>query len=220
MSIPLIFITSFTIAFSGALMPGPVLTATIHQVAKRGAWAGVLIAAGHAILEFALVVALYFGLGRLLENESLFRNVLGSVGLVGGLLLIAMALGMARYRPKPIEAEQSAAANGTWLEPVAAGIVTSLSNPYWLGWWVTVGLPLIAKSRAHALLGLAVFYAGHVLADFTWYGAVGFALAKGRAFAGGAAFKWLIRFCAVFMAAMGVYFIVSGIGFLKPPQPA
>ena len=239
MSLPIIFITAFTIAFSGALMPGPVLTATIHQVAKRGASAGMLSAVGHAILEFALVVALYFGLGRLLENESLFRNVLGSVGLVGGLLLLGMAWGMARYRPKPIEAEEEVGCTmenaeckngfgffhfsffishfrcGSWLEPVAAGIVTSLSNPYWIGWWVTVGLPLVAKSRSHALLGLGVFYVGHVLADFTWYGAVGFALAKGRAFAGGTAFKWLIRFCAVFMAAMGVYFIVSGIEFLR-----
>jgi len=275
MSLPLIFIAAFTIAFSGAIMPGPVLTATIHQVAKRGAWAGVLIAAGHAILELVLVVALYFGLGRLLEDERLFNNVLGSVGLVGGVLLLGMAWGMARYEVKAIEAEdegkrkkekgkngeqakeeeegkrkkekgktserlgsgnhecegndqEARGKNGSrffpfsffllpsgCMEPVAAGMLTSLSNPYWMGWWVTVGLPLVAKSRSHALVGLGVFYVGHVLADFTWYGAVGFALAEGKAFAGGTAFKWLIRFCVVFMAAMGVYFIVSGIGFLR-----
>jgi len=273
MSLPLIFITAFTIAFSGAVMPGPVLTATIHQVAKRGAWAGVLIAAGHAILELVLVVALYFGLGRLLEDERLFNNVLGSVGLVGGALLLGMAWGMARYEVKAIEAEDEGkrkkekGKNGEQaeeegkrkkekgknpeqigigeielqdegrgaecknrlrffpfsffllpsgcLEPVAAGMLTSLSNPYWMGWWVTVGLPLVAKSRSHALVGLGVFYVGHVLADFTWYGAVGFALAEGKAFAGGTAFKWLIRFCSVFMAVMGVYFVVSGIGFLR-----
>ena len=38
-----IFATSFVIALSGALMPGPVLTVTISESTKRGFWAGPLI---------------------------------------------------------------------------------------------------------------------------------------------------------------------------------
>ena len=43
--------TSFVIAFSGAIMPGPLLTITIGESVKRGARAGPLIIVGHAILE-------------------------------------------------------------------------------------------------------------------------------------------------------------------------
>jgi len=194
------------------MMPGPVLSATIHQVAKRGGSAGVLITVGHAILELALVAGLFFGLEKLLKDQ---KAALAIVGIVGGLLLLFMAWGMSRYRPKAIEAEQPGLRGGTWLEPVAVGAVTSLSNPLWIGWWMTIGLKYITDSYPHGLFGLGVFYVGHELADFAWYGSLGVALAKGRRFAGGMIFKWLIRACAIFMAAMGLYFLVGGVRFFE-----
>ena len=43
--------TSFIVALSGALMPGPLLTVTVGEAARRGFWAGPLIMVGHALLE-------------------------------------------------------------------------------------------------------------------------------------------------------------------------
>ena len=216
-TLPEIFLTSFTITFSGAMMPGPVLSATIHQTAKHGAWAGVLITVGHAILELVLMAGLFFGLEKVLKDQ---KAALAIVGIVGGLMLLYMAYGMARYKPGAIEAEAGGARGGSWLEPVAAGIVTSVSNPFWIGWWLTIGLSYITISYSQGLLGLAVFYVAHELADFAWYGTLGFALAKGRKFAGGTAMKALVLACAVFMAAMGVWFLVTGIQFFgTPPAP-
>jgi threonine/homoserine/homoserine lactone efflux protein len=211
-TLPEIFITSFTITFSGAMMPGPVLSATIHQTAKHGAWAGVLITVGHAVLELALMVGLFFGLEKLLKDQ---KTALAIVGIVGGLMLLFMAAGMSRYRPQAIEAETGGPRGGFRLEPVVAGFVTSLSNPYWIGWWLTIGLSYVTISYSQGLMGLLVFYAAHELADLAWYATVGFALAKGRRFAGGTVFKWLVRACAVFMAVMGVIFLVHGIRFFS-----
>jgi hypothetical protein len=53
-----IFASSFVIALSGALMPGPLLTATISECSQRGFIAGPLLITGHAILELVLVIAL------------------------------------------------------------------------------------------------------------------------------------------------------------------
>ena len=64
-----IFITSFLVGLSGALMPGPVLTVTISQVASRGFLAGPLIVLGHGILELSLVAAVTLGLGRFITAE-------------------------------------------------------------------------------------------------------------------------------------------------------
>ena len=44
-----IFLTSFVIAFSGAMMPGPLLTVTISESARQGGWVGPKIIAGHAL---------------------------------------------------------------------------------------------------------------------------------------------------------------------------
>lgn len=61
-----IFITSFLVAFSGAVAPGPVLTITISETARRGFWAGPLIIVGHGILELILFIAIFFGFNRIL----------------------------------------------------------------------------------------------------------------------------------------------------------
>ena len=51
-----IFFTSFCIALSGALMPGPLLTVTISETTRRGLLVGPLLIIGHSILELILVV--------------------------------------------------------------------------------------------------------------------------------------------------------------------
>ena len=56
-------LTSFVVALSGALMPGPLLTVTVGEATRRGFWAGPLIILGHGILEMALVLLILAGVG-------------------------------------------------------------------------------------------------------------------------------------------------------------
>ncbi len=72
-------VTSFIVALSGALMPGPLLTLTVGEAARRGFWAGPLIIVGHALLELALVLLLLAGVGVWLHRPL----ILGLVGVVG-----------------------------------------------------------------------------------------------------------------------------------------
>ena len=81
-----IFVTSFIVGLSGALMPGPVLTVTISQSAARGLIVGPLIVLGHGILELSLVVAIVYGLGQILTHGS----VIGAIGISGGTVLLWM----------------------------------------------------------------------------------------------------------------------------------
>jgi threonine/homoserine/homoserine lactone efflux protein len=83
-------ITSFVVALSGALMPGPLLTITVGEAARRGFWAGPLIILGHGMLELTLVILLLVGLGSILNTPL----ILGTVGLVGGGVLAWMGLGL------------------------------------------------------------------------------------------------------------------------------
>ena len=78
-----IFATSFVLALSGALMPGPLLTITLSESAKRGFRAGPLVVLGHGILELALVLLLFLGLAPVLKND----HVIGGLGVTGAVIL-------------------------------------------------------------------------------------------------------------------------------------
>jgi len=208
MTLPLLFTGAFVTALSGALMPGPVLSATIHQASRHGPLAGVMIALGHCIPEIALVSALFFGAMTFIEKNDTFLAV---IGLVGGTVLMLLAFSMARYRPKSVGAEEEVRRGGRWIEPLAAGAITTISTPPFYWWWAAVGLPLMADAREHAVIGFGVFYVGHMLADVAWFGFVGAAIARGRTIAGGAAVQWLVRACALFMAGLGAWFVASGL---------
>jgi threonine/homoserine/homoserine lactone efflux protein len=199
-----IFATSFVIALSGALMPGPLLTITLSESARRGFLAGPLIVLGHGILELALVLLLLIGLAPVLSNNF----VIGGVGVVGAMVLIWMAVGMIRSLPSLSLEGVSAKSNST--NPVWAGILMSVANPYWIIWWATIGLGYILYSFKLGLLGIIAFFLGHILADLAWYAAVSFTVAHGRRFMSDRIYKGVIACCALALLGFGVYFGLSG----------
>ena len=199
-----IFVTSFVIALSGALMPGPLLTITLSESARRGFYAGPLIVLGHGILELLLLLLLLLGLAPILKNDQ----VIGSVGVVGAVVLIWMAVGMIRSLPS-LSLERVAKGSKS-TNPVWAGVLMSLANPYWIIWWATIGLGYILYSFTVGLLGVAAFFAGHILADLAWYAAVSFAVAHGRRFMSDRIYKGVIACCAVALLGFAIYFGFSG----------
>ena len=202
-----IFASSFVIALSGAMMPGTLITATLSESSRRGFIAGPLMIAGHAILEIILIACLLAGLGPLLEQESVFAVI----AITGAVVILWMASGMIRSIPGlslALEAEGGRAGN-----PVVTGILMSLSNPYWIIWWATIGLGYILYSWSFGIAGLVFFFTGHILADLAWYSLVSATVAKGRRFMTDRAYRMLIAVCALFLVLFAIYFAWSG--FMK-----
>lgn len=234
MNLPAIFTTAFVVGFSGAMMPGPLLTVTIGESARRGFKAGPLIVLGHAALELLLiiVIALAGGLSAFLKAAAVSR----AIALLGGAFLIYMGYGMAKDAragrisvslqvsslKKGLSGSGEAADKGEGLSgaagggsvrlhPVAAGVLISISYPYWSLWWATIGLGYITLSMRSGCAGLASFFTGHILADFVWYGLVAAAVAGGRKFLNDGVYRAIILICGVFLVALGGYFIYSGL---------
>lgn len=199
--------SSFAVAFSGALMPGPLLVATVDLSARFGARSGPLLVLGHGLLEAALVAALAAGLAPLLTSEPL----LAAVGLFGALMLWWMAAGMLRARS--LETLQGAGA-GIGLHPVWAGVVLSLLNPYWAVWWATIGLGYIVAAQRFGLLGVGAFFVSHVSADLLWYAFVSAAVSRGRSALTPARFRGLALCCAALLTLSGAFFAYTGINYL------
>lgn len=200
-----IFGTSFVIALSGALMPGPVLTVTISESSRRGFWAGPLIIVGHGILELALVILLLIGLGPYLKKDIVF----GIVGLCGALILMWMAFGMFRSMPSLKLNPEPGAEEGRNL--ILAGILMSLANPYWTIWWATIGLGYIVFAMKFGAVGVIAFFAGHLSADFAWYSIVSLTISKGRSFLSERLYRGVIAICASALVVFSVWFGFMGI---------
>lgn len=209
-----IFLTSFIVGLSGALMPGPVLTATISHTLQRGFWAGPWVVLGHGVLELTLVLALFYGIGSVIQQPV----VLGIMGVTGGIILIWMGAGMlyqaphlsfsTAIQPNPITPRVSTPARWYRLShhPAGAGLLTSLSNPYWALWWATIGLGYVGLAQGLGVAGIVSFYGGHILSDLVWYSLVSWGFAWGRAFISDKLYRKLIFGCGLFLIGFGLYF--------------
>jgi len=196
------------LALSGALMPGPLLTATISQSARRGFIAGPLLIVGHGILELALLIALLMGLAPFLTHDTVFATI----ALAGGGILLWMAVGMFRSLPTlKVSWDSDTRDRG---HMVITGAAMSIANPYWTIWWATIGLAYILYCRQFAIWGIAAFFTGHILADLAWYAAVSAAVGKGRRFLNDRVYKSVIGACAVLLVAFAFFFVFVGLGKL------
>jgi threonine/homoserine/homoserine lactone efflux protein len=205
-----IFGGSFTLALSGALMPGPLLTITVAESARRGFKAGPLLMTGHALLELALVVAIIQGLGPFLQKSL----VMGTIALVGGAMLVWLGADMLRSAGglslNPVAARQKRSPH-----PVLMGILASLSNPYWTLWWATIGLGYLAATMHFGMLGVCAFFLGHIAGDFSWYCVVSLGISRGKSLLKDRSYQVVIRACGLFLLVFGGWFLLSAKNYFR-----
>ncbi|MFA4030331.1 MAG: hypothetical protein GDYSWBUE_001997 [Candidatus Fervidibacterota bacterium] len=200
-------ISSFAVALSGALMPGPLTISAIERAMRYGAFAAFLVALGHSALELPTTVVLAFGL-HIADVKPL--KVL--IGIVGGATIILMGLGMLRAGKSTGNLEVGMRLDRhAQLGSISSGIVSSISNPYWSVWWLTVGTSMISNSLNAGVIGVGAFYIGHILGDILWLVTIGIAVVRGIALFGGTAYKALIKGCGIFMVGFGCTFIFMAL---------
>ncbi len=208
MSLGALLISSYIIAFSGAMMPGPLLTGAISQTAEKGFVAGPLLIVGHGILEIVLIALLLSGLAPVFQSKPFTITV----SLAGGVILLYMAAGMIRSLPSlTLDLTESRDSGGN---SVVSGIILSISNPYWIIWWATIGLGYIAMSRELGMAGITTFFTGHILGDLTWYAFISFLITGGKRFFSDRIYRILIGTCAVMLIIFSIIFIYSGTSSL------
>jgi threonine/homoserine/homoserine lactone efflux protein len=206
-----LFASSFVVALSGAVMPGPVFTAVVSESARRGPSAGPLFMGGHAILELALVALIALGLGSFLAARQVFI----ATSLLGGAIMLVMAISMFVSLPK-LRLE-TADRGKRYARILLSGAALSLSNPYWTVWWISIGLGWITRSLEFGPAGVAAFYLGHIGGDLAWYSFVSFMVSRGRRFLTDGRYRVLIGACAAALALFGAQFIWAGASSLLKP---
>lgn len=204
-ALAIFIISAMVISLSGVMSPGPMTAATIEH-GTRSRMSGLYISIGHGIVEAPLIMAIYLGASRLFEHQATAI----AIGLLGGAYLLYMAAGLLRGPGRPAQAPDAARARSS----VVAGMMLSITNPYFLLWWATIGLGLVLGAEKFGIAGIAVFIVAHWLCDLAWFTLLGALAYKGVEAFGAGLYRKASIICAMALAFFGAAFIYNSIKLL------
>lgn len=193
---------------SGALSPGPLSAAAVVNGARQSWRAGVKMAAGHMTFELPFVVAI--GLAayelRWALSLSIVRYALG--GVLGAFIVYFSAAtaidGLRMLRGGDPEVKVSLAST-----PYVTGLALTALNPFFLLWWLTVGLVLVeAASTMGLVVGYSIMYPSHVWMDYAWLTLLSGLGYQGRRLSGRKYGLLLLALSTVMLAA-GAYALMA-----------
>jgi threonine/homoserine/homoserine lactone efflux protein len=188
------------ISASGVMSPGPLFAANISHGLRDGVKSGIKMAIGHTIVEFPLVILL--GIGALsLETFPEFRILISAFGAVTLFVFAFMQIRTVLHGGKEIIAKPRR-------HPIVTGIAFSALNPFFVIWWLTIGLKLITDAMLiWAFAGMLIVFVMHIWMDFVWLGGIAFLASKSIQIMSNRNYKAL-------MIGLNVMLIYFGITFL------
>jgi len=196
----------FTIGLTGALVPGPMLFATIEASLKKGWLAGPELVFGHMLIEFAICILIFFGAASFIGERTI-----SLVSLLGGLALVIFGLLTLKEAKVSSSAHRNSNHTGRNFisSPITAGIITSVSNPYFWVWWFTAGSALVLQEYKLGIVISISYLIGHWTADFSWYTAISGSFSRGKALLSPKAHKITLYTCGTFLILFGTWFVVK-----------
>ena len=190
------------ISASGVMSPGPLFTANIVYGLKEGKIAGLKIAMGHTVVEFPLIV--FLGLGTIsLETFPEYRILITVIGAIG--LFVFAGLQIKSIFGKDFRNETNSNKNS-----FLAGILLSALNPFFIIWWLTIGIILITESIAlWGFSGILILFIFHIWMDYVWLFAVAGFASKAKNALSNNNYKILIVGLSILLVYFGVQFLLQ-----------
>jgi threonine/homoserine/homoserine lactone efflux protein len=189
------------IGFTGAIAPGPTLIATIHGAVKGGWMVGPRVTLGHALVEVLMVILVIGGLSVFIGQYSW---VIATIG--GGALVVFGILTILESRHAGVPVTESAKASRG---PILAGAITSISNPYFWLWWLTVGSALLIGALSGGIANALAFITGHWAADLIWFTIVAASMHKGKFLLAERGYRAILGICGIFLVGFGIFYLIS-----------
>ena len=199
------------VSASGVLAPGPLFFTNLLYGTKQGPRSGIKMAYGHTVVELPLVILLAAGL----FTTTVVSQYAGAIGLLGGIGILGFA-GLQILGVIQKSSLQTLPAMASDKGPFVAGIALSALNPFFLVWWLTAGLKLIADSATFGFVaGIAILFALHIWMDYAWLACTAFIASKGSSVLKSKYYPMLLLALAAVLLYYGVYFTLTGIAALS-----
>ncbi len=204
------------VSSSGVLSPGPLFLINIHYAKRYGHLSGLLCASGHAVVELPLVLAIAVGI---LSIDYMDR--LGwLIGLVGGVALIAFST-IQIYTLATTRSIQGQSNNARVLKvstalygSFIAGMAFSALNPFFIAWWLTVGMKMIVDASYIASInGVLLMFLLHIWMDYAWLMGTAYMARKGMDKISRLGSNAMLLYIALYaiLVYIGINFILSSL---------
>lgn len=190
---------------SGVLAPGPLFFANLVYGIRLDKWSGIKVASGHTVVELPIIIILAAGL----STFDAAIEYAGVIGMIGGIAILAFAALQITsiIKEKPAyDTRHIAGSKG----PFVVGIALSALNPFFLLWWFTAGLKLIADSAAFGVsTGVAILFALHIWMDYAWLAGTAYFASKGAFLLESKYYRFLLLGLAVVLMYYGISFVLQ-----------
>jgi threonine/homoserine/homoserine lactone efflux protein len=211
------------VSLSGVLSPGPLFFANLIYGSKEGFRSGIKIAFGHTIVELPLIILLVIGVSQIPYSGFTSIGNLKIIGIVGGIAIVAFSILQIKDNIKAKDVGIILNSNGikeiqkvsynNRNRPVIAGIIFSVLNPFFLAWWLTVGLKLVSDSVSSfgVLSGTVSLFSFHIWMDYAWLTLISCLIFKGISILKSKYYKMLLLTLSTIFGFYGLYWIIINL---------
>lgn len=213
------------VSLSGVLSPGPLFFANLIYGSKEGFSSGIKIAFGHTIVELPLIILLAIGLSQIPYADFTNTGNLKIIGIVGGIAIVAFSILQIKdiTKGRDVEAmtlndnskkkEIQKVSYNNRNQPIISGIIFTALNPFFLAWWLTVGLKMTSDSISSfgVLSGTISLFAFHIWMDYAWLTLVSYLIFKGISILESKHYKTLLLTLSVMFGFYGLYWIITNL---------
>jgi threonine/homoserine/homoserine lactone efflux protein len=198
---------------SGVISPGPLFFANLVYGSKQGIYSGIKMAHGHTIVELPLIIILASGL---ITFSSITTTNLVSklVSLSGGIAILVFSAFQIEALLKNKKGEKKIYfKTHNKKDPLIIGSILSALNPFFILWWLTVGLKLISDSLElyGFVMGIVVVFSFHIWMDYGWLAVTAHLVSRGTLIFRSKYYPILLLALNAALIYYGIYFIVTGL---------
>jgi threonine/homoserine/homoserine lactone efflux protein len=203
------------VSTSGVLSPGPLFFINILYGSKYGSFVGLKIASGHAIVEFPLIIALSYGLYSFSYTLHVSEIIFKFIGLIGGIFLILFSILQIISILQDKSTNSQAITNPKFniKNPIFAGLIFTILNPFFLVWWLTIGSKLISDSVINfgIIVGIPMLFLSHIWMDYFWLWFTSFMINKGTSIIKEKVYRIFIFAISVILGIYGFYLLFMSL---------
>ena len=206
------------ISTSGVLSPGPLFFVNLLYGSRYGSFVGLKIASGHAIIEFPLIIGLSYSLYTF-SSIDFSDTIFKVIGIIGGFFILIFSILQINNILRDKKSSTTNKSNGITdtkfniRNPILAGFIFTILNPFFLVWWFTIGSKMISDSLVNfgIIEGISLVFFSHIWMDFFWLWFTSFMINKGKSVIKEKVYRLFVFAISIILGFYGTYLLFTSL---------